>query len=293
MTPNQTPNLEPGIFELIFPRETLEASLDAVAALGVGWIQFDFSSAGLPTLPESISPGLITRIREACAARSIQIAAVAGTYNMIDPDQEARARGAAGLKTVIAAARDLGAPLVTLCTGTRDPESMWRAHPDNRTPEAWAELEAELAPLLAVAAAHGVLLGVEPEPANVAGSAPLARSLLDEMAHPNLKIILDPANAIAADLTRSPQTVLEEAFALLGPDIASAHAKDLSADGRFCTAGTGVVPWDRFITLCREAGYTGPLILHTLTEPEAQGAVAFLRERIAATDMDRRTIQPA
>lgn len=275
--------LEPGIFELIFPRETLEASLDAVAALGVGWIQFDLSSAGLPALPESIAPADIARIRQACAARDIRIAAVAGTYNMIDPDLDARARGAAGLKTVIAAARDLGAPLVTLCTGTRNSDSMWRAHPDNRTPEAWAELKAELAPLLAVAAEHGILLGVEPEPANVAGSAPLARTLLDEMAHPNLKIILDPANVIAADLTRSPQTVLEEAFALLGPEVASAHAKDLSADGTFCTAGTGVVPWDRFVALCRTAGYTGPLILHTLTEPEAPEAVAFLRERIMAT----------
>lgn len=283
MTPTQAPTLAPGIFELIFPRDTLEASLDAVAALGVGWIQFDLSSAGLPTLPESISPEDIDRIKEACAARAIRIAAVAGTYNMIDPDLEARARGAAGLNTVIAAARDLGAPLVTLCTGTRNAASMWRAHPDNRTPEAWAELKAELAPLLAVAAEHGILLGVEPEPANVAGSAPLARQLLDELAHPNLKIILDPANAIAADRTRSPQTVLEEAFALLGPDISSAHAKDLSADGQFCTAGTGVVPWDRFIALCREAGYTGPLILHTLTEPEAPEAVAFLRDRIAAT----------
>ena len=283
MTPTKAPTLEPGIFELIFPRETLEASLDAVAALGIGWIQFDLSSAGLPTLPESISPGDIARIRDACVARGIRIAAVAGTYNMIDPDQGARARGAAGLKTVIAAARDLGAPLVTLCTGTRNAASMWRAHPGNRTPEAWAELKAELVPLLGVAAEHGILLGVEPEPANVAGSAPLARQLLDELAHPNLKIILDPANAIAADLTRSPQTVLEEAFALLGPEVASAHAKDLSADGQFCTAGTGVVPWDRFIALCREAGYTGPRILHTLTEPEAPGAATFLRERIAAT----------
>jgi len=283
MAVDRTHDLEPDIFELIFPRSTLEASLDAVAALGVGWIQFDFSSAGLPALPESISPEDIVRIRDACTARGIRIAAVAGTYNMIDPDLDARSRGAAGLRSVIAAARDLGAPLVTLCTGTRNTESMWRAHPDNRTPEAWDELKAELAPLLAVAAEHGILLGVEPEPANVAGSAPLARILLDEMAHPNLKIILDPANAIAADLTRSPQAVLEEAFVLLGPDVASAHAKDLSADGRFCTAGTGVVPWDRFVALCREAGYTGPLILHTLTEPEAPGAVAFLRERIAST----------
>ena len=283
MTPTQPPTLVPGIFELIFPRKTLEASLDAVAALGVGWIQFDLSSAGLPTLPESISSEDIARIKEACAARGIRIAAVAGTYNMIDPDLEARARGAAGLKTAIAAARDLGAPLVTLCTGTRNPDSMWHAHPDNRSPEAWAELKEELIPLLAVAAEHDILLGVEPEPANVAGSAPLARQLLDELDHPNLKIILDPANAIAADRSRSPRAVLEEAFALLGPDIASAHAKDLGADGDFCTAGTGVVPWDRFIALCREAGYTGPLILHTLTEPEAPGAVAFLRDRIAAT----------
>lgn len=291
--------IEPGIFETIFPRPRFEASLDAVAALGLGWVQFDLASTGLPTLPAEIPAalgglsGLTAGIRRACAARGVQVAALAGTYNMVHPDPAVRAAGLAGLRTVCAAAREIGAPVVTLCTGTRDPGSMWRAHPDNRTPAAWADLRRELAAALALAEEHGVVLGAEPEPANVAGTAALARDLLDELDHPRLKIVLDPANVLAADRDRPAETVLEEAFALLGPDIVLAHAKDLmpqvegarpDAEPGFGTAGTGVVPWDRCIALFREVGFGGPLILHTLTEAEAPGAVAFLRGRVAVAD---------
>ncbi len=272
--------MEPGIFETVFPRRRFEASLDAVAALGVGWIQFDFASAGLPSLPGAIPADVSARIRRETAARGIRIAAVSGAYNMVHPDPAVRAAGLASLRVIAAAAGEIGAPVVTLCTGTRDPDSMWRAHPDNRTPEAWRDLTAALGAALAIADEHDVLLGVEPEPANVAGSAALAHALLRELDHPRLKIVLDPANVLAADRGRPPETVLAEAFALLGAHIAVAHAKDLSADGEFAAAGTGVVPWDACVAGFRAASYAGPLILHTLTEAEAPGAVAFLRDRI-------------
>lgn len=274
--------LAPGIFETIFPRRRFEAALDAVAALGLGWVQFDLASAGIPTLPRELPDGLTDRIRRECAARGIQIAALAGTYNMIHPDPAVRAEGLAGLRVAAAAAHEIGAPVVTLCTGTRDPDSMWRAHPDNRTQAAWADLLHEMTAALALAAEYDILLGIEPEPANVAGSAALARDLLRELADPRLKIVLDPANVIAAERERPPETVLSDAFALLGPDIVIAHAKDLGPDGEFRTAGTGIVPWDHCVTLFQQSGYTGPLILHTLTEAEAPGAAAFLRDRIAA-----------
>ena len=45
-------------------------------------------------------------------------------------------------------------------------------------------------------------------------------------------------------------------------------------------AGTGIVPWDHTIARFRQAGYTGPLILHTVEEADASRAIGFLRERL-------------
>lgn len=36
--------------------------------------------------------------------------------------------------------KGMGTSVVTLCTGTRDPEDMWRWHPENTSSQAWDEL---------------------------------------------------------------------------------------------------------------------------------------------------------
>ena len=61
---------------------------------------------------------------------------------------------------------------------------MWRAHPDNNTPEAWRDLVESMKQALAVAEEYGVVLALEPEVANVIDSAQKARRLLDEMQSP-------------------------------------------------------------------------------------------------------------
>ena len=45
----------------------------------------------------------------------------------------------------------LAAPIITLCTGTRDPQDMWRAHPLNDSPEAWKDLLASVDEALKIA----------------------------------------------------------------------------------------------------------------------------------------------
>lgn len=284
--------MEPGIFETTFARPTLEATLDAVAARGLRWVQLDLASARLTSLPDRIPDALAARIRRETAARGIRLAAVSGTYNMAHPDPGVRDRGLAGLRAIAAACHGMGTSVITLCTGTRDPEHMWRRHPANGTREAWQDLLASLAAALPVAEAHDVVLAFEPEPANVAGSAARGRDLLRELGHPRLKVVMDPANIVASAPGRPPREVLDEAFALLGEHVAVAHAKDLSPGGTFCAAGQGIVPWDHCLALFGAAGFDGPLILHSLGEEEADRAVEFLRERIARTPGGRRDAGP-
>ena len=268
-----------GIFAKTFVRRTLVETLDAVAAHGIGAVQFNLSCAGLPTLPEALDTATCDAIRNAHVERGLAMAAISGTFNMIHPDPHVRADGLRRLNLLAASCARLGAPIITLCTGSRDPLNMWRRHPDNDTPAAWRDLLASLETALAAAERHGVILGVEPEVSNVIDTAPKARRLLDELRSPQLKIIMDGANLFHAGELARQHTVLEEAFALLGGDIVLAHAKDLRADGAAgdSPAGTGLLDYPYYLERLRACGYTGPLILHALREGEVAAAAAFLR----------------
>ena len=272
-----------GIFAKTFARNTLEDALDAVAGHGIASVQFNMACAGLPSMPDEISAELAGRIRAAHAARGIEMAAVSGTFNMIHPDPAVREAGLRRLGVLAGAARAMGTELITLCTGSRDPQDMWRRHPDNDLPDAWQDLVASLARALAIADRHDVTLGFEPEVANVIDTAAKGRRLLNEMQSRRLKVVFDAANMFrAGDLARMAG-VLGEAFDLLGGDIVLAHAKDLSRDGEagHQAAGTGLLDYDLYLKLLRQHGYTGPLVLHGLEESQVGAAVSFLRGKLS------------
>jgi sugar phosphate isomerase/epimerase len=272
-----------GIFAKTFARLTVEAVFDAVRAHGLTCVQFNMACAGLPSLPERIDEELSERIRRAAAERGITLGAVSGTFNIIHPDPERRRVGLQRLRVLAGACRRLGVPVVTLCTGTCDPEDMWRRHPDNDSPAAWRDLLDSLRVAVQTAEEVGVTLAFEPEVANVVDTARKGRQLLDEIGSPRLKVVMDSANLFhAGDLARM-RDVLDEAFALLGPDIVLAHAKDITHDGEagHAAAGTGRLDYDHYLALLRSAGYDGPLILHGLSEAQMDASVAFVRDKLA------------
>jgi sugar phosphate isomerase/epimerase len=260
-----------GIFAKTFVRPSLAGTLDAIADCGLDCVQFNFACAGLAGLPEKIDPGVVSAAACELKRRNLTVAAVSGTFNMIDPDLARRREGLRRLEGIAASCAGLGAPMVTLCTGTRDPEEMWRSHPQNDSAEAWQDLQASMREAIKIADRHDVLLGVEPETANVVNSAKKARRLLDEMGSPRLKIIMDAANLFGPGQGARMAEVLDEAFALLGRDIALAHAKDFrdGADFTHVAAGRGILDWPRLLRLLRAAGYDGPLLLQ---EPGGRGS---------------------
>jgi sugar phosphate isomerase/epimerase len=271
-----------GIFAKTFVRNSVEEVFDAVKVHGITSVQFNMSCCGMPSMPDSIEPTLVRRVREGARARGVSIAAVSGTFNMIHPDSEQRREGQRRFNVLAAACRDLGTSLITLCTGTRDPENMWRRHPDNDTTDAWKDLCESMRQAVQIANDHDVQLGIEPEVSNVIDSAVKARRLLDEMGSPRLKIVMDASNLFHAGELPRMREILNEAFELLGRDIAIAHAKDLSHDGDAGheAAGTGVLDYDHYIALLRRHHFDGPLILHNLTEAQVPGCVQFLQKRL-------------
>lgn len=278
--------MTPGIFARTFARPSVEEVLAAAALPGLRCVQFNLACAGLPTLPETCPDDtLLERIRRAAAARGLALAALSGTWNMSHPDPAERAAGLRRLPAVLEAARRLGVPVVTLCTGTRDPANMWRAHPDNDTPPAWHDLVTTLEPALALAARHGLTLGIEPETGNVVNSAAKARQLLAQLSGAPLGIVMDPANLLRPDDGPTQKAILTEAFRLVGNRLVLAHAKEWDGQGHPDTlaAGEGRLDWDLYLGLLRGAGYAGPLILHGFNEAQAPRSAAFLIGKLAAT----------
>lgn len=277
--------MRPGIFARTFARSSPEEVFDALASYGLGETQFNMSVAGLSSLPDEISPELADRVRVAAAERGISLAALSGTFNMIHPDIGVRRDGSSRLGVLAGACEKLGTSTLTLCTGTRDLENMWRRHPDNAGPEAWRDLLASMQEALEMAEEHGVTLAFEPEPANVVDSAEKGRRLLDEMRSPHLKVVVDAVNLFDARdparwLPRSEE-VMAEAFDLLGGDLILAHAKDVTESGEVVAVGKGDLDYDLYLKLLNKAGYGAPLVVHGLAEEEVEGSLAFLRRKLA------------
>lgn len=267
--------MELGIFAKTFRRPTVGATLEAVQGLGLQCVQFNFECAGLPSMPEKVPASTLSAIASASHETGVRIAACSATFNMAHPDPRMRQERLLRLRAVANAAAKLGVPLLTLCTGTRNRENLWQEHPDNRSPQAWKDLLGTMEGALGIAAECGVALAIEPEPANVVCNADRARALLDSVrAGDLLRIILDPAN-----LPEEPDA-LQRAFALLGADLALAHAKDRQGDGRVCALGRGIVDFDAYFEMLRMAGFAGPIIMHGFEESEALESTVFARSKL-------------
>lgn len=260
-----------GLMEGTIRRNTLGKTLDATVNHGIYHLQYH------------INPELsVEEVRKEMDERQIQIVALSGTYNMIDPEIQRREAGLRKLRYVATQCKPLGTSVITLCTGSRDPQSMWRAHPDNNSTSAWKDLVESMNLALEVAEEFNVILAFEPEVSNVIDSAQKARRLLDEMKSPYLKVVMDGANIFHKGELSKMREILDEAFALLGKDIVLAHAKDLDRDGHAgnLAAGTGLLDYDQYIGLLNEVGYDGAIVLHGLSEEQVPFCVNFLQEKI-------------
>jgi sugar phosphate isomerase/epimerase len=266
-----------GIFAKTFSRPTIEGLFQAIASYEIYSVQFNMSCAGCETFPGKISSDLVERIVDATEQATVGLAALSGTFNMAHPDPAVRRDGLEKFKILCEVAARLHIPVVTLCTGTRDPVNMWKWHPDNDSKEAWKDMMQSIESALVAAEKNNLILAFEPESENVANSASRARKLLNELQNSRLRVIIDPANLISPGCNQ--KEVLNQAFNLIRDAIVIAHAKDRNNDFRACAAGKGILDFEHYLRCLKEIGFTGPLIMHGLEEEDVRFSREFL-ERI-------------
>jgi sugar phosphate isomerase/epimerase len=266
-----------GVFAKTFPGSEPAGVLAAVRDAGFAVTQFNLACAGLPSMPDAVPDDAISAIAAASKASGVALVALSGTYNMAHPDKAVRDDGLRRLAAVIEAAAALSVPLVTLCTGTRNLDDQWAYHPDNPDPSAWADMASEMEKALDLAERHGVDLGIEPEQTNIVTSASDAMRLITEIGSKRLRIVLDPANLFEQADAEDARAIVADAVERTAGQIAMAHAKDRFADGRFATAGRGVVDFPDFVARLKTTGFDGPLVTHGLSAGEAPEVARFLK----------------
>ena len=219
------------------PLMTAENLFERIRAIGFACVQFAFSSVTeadfVPTgqleLPKTLSPALLKAVDKASERHGLPVEVINATFNMAHPDPEVREEGLRRLKIHAEAARSLGCPILSLCSGTRNEGHLWTPHPDNGTREAWDAMFGTMLRAAEIAERFGVTLAVESEASNVIDTPEKARRLMDGVGSERIKMILDPANLFHAGEAHpeNARRTLDEAFALFGNDIVAAHGKDI------------------------------------------------------------------
>lgn len=236
-------------------------------------------------IPGSVSADALNAIRRASRDTGVPIGAVNGTWNMAHPDGDVREEGLRRFEGFLDAVSALDCGIVSLCSGSRSRESLWRYNPATALPDAWDDMLSSMRRAAVMAERRGITLAIETEASNVIDTPEKARRIMDEVGSPSLKMILDAANLFHKGEAHpaNVRPALERAMNSFGEDIVLAHGKDIrESDGiDFCGTGFGIVDFPYMLDLLHDAGYSGDMMLHGIyNEADMPGCLAFMRRCI-------------
>lgn len=281
-----------GICTTDFKTMPAEQLFKKLSKLGTPVTQLSFASVsemgfipdGNIEIPAAVDENVLQLIMSCAKNYDIQIVAVNGTFNMAHPDRAVRGEGLRRFEGFVQAASTLGCGIISLCSGTRNLESLWAPHPSNSSEEAWQDMFATVTAAVSIAERFDIVLAVETEAANIIETPEKARKLMDDIGSPNLKMIMDCANLFHAGEAHSENVrrIMRHAFELFGQDIVIAHGKDIKeSDGiEFCGTGEGIVDFGYFAELLREYNYQGDMFLHGVEhEDKLPAAIQYFKDK--------------
>lgn len=234
---------------LACPGWTIEEAVDAAARYGYEAIEWRLADG--ETIEPGVSAQVRRRLREAPAARGIEVACLDTSCRVAQNSPEARAAVLQAGMRMIEMAAELGAPFMRVFGGPL---------PAGTTHAAMLEPAAEVLHTLGLYASQcGVTITLETHDAWTSSEDVLA--LIRAVALPSVRVLWD-----AHHTYRSGETP-EQSVSLLGGAIAYVHLKDSRLSGEkadswtYCPLNEGDVPLREICSLLKHSGYDGYLSL--------------------------------
>ncbi|MGF7142196.1 sugar phosphate isomerase/epimerase [Anaerotaenia torta] len=250
----------------------LEERLQAVREQGFSCAHVALSKAidEFPVSEDALTPGLAMHLKKIFQKQEIDFAVLGCYLNLTHPEPGELKKLTDTYIAHLRFASLLGCGVV----GTETPDARNGSEAERRSEETYRLLKANLRPVVEAAEKLGVLLAIEPVRSHIIYDAKRARRLLDDIASPNLQIILDPVNLLAMDNYGQQTEVLEEAIELLGKETAVVHIKDYNVAGdslASCAAGLGVFDYGPLVRFIKKQK---PYMHCTLEDTKPENAAA-------------------
>lgn len=216
----------------------------------------------------ALTPGYAMYLKKCFEENELDIAVLGCYLNPANPNPEKLKEIQKKYEAHIRFASVLGAGVVGTETGA--PNEDYKFEPACRSREALDAFIRGLEPVVEYAESAGVILAIEPVAKHIVYDEKRAREVLNAIASPNLRIILDAVNLLDYDNYKNQKEVVQRAIDELHEEIAVIHIKDyVIKDKNIISvgAGQGYMDYDALLSfIAKEKPYIHATLENTTPE---------------------------
>ena len=265
--------------------QTLEARAAKAREEGFSCVHLALSKCikGVSFDEAALTEGLAAYVRRVFGRQELDVAVLGCYLNLAHPDpgqvKEFQSRYFGSLR--VAALAGIG----MVGTETGAPNEAYKFDANTHSREALRTFMWNLEPVLEMAENYGVMMAIEPVRTHIVYNTDRALQVIEGMKSPNLRIIFDPVNLLAADNADRRDAVLNEAMDKLCDHIAMVHLKDyVRTDNGLVSVAAGTGEMD-YTAILRFLKARKPFIQATLENTSNDNAVQAreLIERLYAS----------
>lgn len=201
----------------------------------------------------AMTPGMALYIKHILERNNVDVAVLGCYLNLGTPDSVELAETTEIYKAHIRFASLLGCGVVGTETGAINTTYSYEI--GNSSDEALETFIKNVRPIVEYAEKLGVIFALESVHSHIVCNLKRMRKVLDAINSPNLQVIFDPVNVFTPENYMKQDEIMEEAFNILGKDIAVIHSKDFKIeDGKLISTqpGTGLFHYDVLMKFIKE-----------------------------------------
>ncbi len=264
--------------------DTFEELIGNIKAQGLKCIQLAPGKAIKEFVTDNcaMTPGMALYVKRVMAKADMDVAVLGCYLNLGTPDPEQLAETQAIYKSHIRFASLLGCGVVGTETGAVN--TTYSYEEANGSDEALEVFIDHLRPVVEYAEKLGVVIALECVWRHIVCDVKRMRKVLDAIDSPNLQVIYDPINTFRDGESVDQEAMMNEAFELLGDDIAAIHIKDfVIEDGKIVPAemGKGIFCFDILMKWLKARKPLIHVLMEETTPENSEAARDFVLEQYA------------